>query len=394
MEKKTLFGALAMCAVMLSGCDQSAKIREALAARAGQAKPYKTMKVATANRELNTTYSASIQGRQDISIYPQVGGTLQQLLVTEGQRVSKGQTLFIIDQVPYRAALKTAQANLRAAEAGLATANLTLSSKKTLREQGVISEFELQTAENAQLTASASVEQAKAAVENAQNSLNYTVVKSPANGVVGTLPYRQGSLVGSAMAQPLTTVSDNNEMYVYFSLNENQVLELSRKYGSLEAATKNFPAVQLRLSDGSVYEHSGKVETISGIVDKTTGSVSLRAVFANPNHILQSGASGAVIIPKTYDNVIVIPQGACFQRQNKHYVYKVEKTTEDVDIYAADGSKTRGKAWVANSAIIEIEPNSNGKEYIVHSGLNVGDEIIAEGAGMVREGDQVKKEEK
>ncbi|MCF0182839.1 MAG: efflux RND transporter periplasmic adaptor subunit [Bacteroidaceae bacterium] len=352
------------------------------------------MKVATANRELNTTYSASIQGRQDISIYPQVGGTLQQLLVTEGQRVSKGQTLFIIDQVPYRAALKTAQANLRAAEAGLATANLTLSSKKTLREQGVISEFELQTAENAQLTASASVEQAKAAVENAQNSLNYTVVKSPANGVVGTLPYRQGSLVGSAMAQPLTTVSDNNEMYVYFSLNENQVLELSRKYGSLEAATKNFPAVQLRLSDGSVYEHSGKVETISGIVDKTTGSVSLRAVFANPNHILQSGASGAVIIPKTYDNVIVIPQGACFQRQNKHYVYKVEKTTEDVDIYAADGSKTRGKAWVANSAIIEIEPNSNGKEYIVHSGLNVGDEIIAEGAGMVREGDQVKKEEK
>ncbi|MCF0188192.1 MAG: efflux RND transporter periplasmic adaptor subunit [Bacteroidaceae bacterium] len=391
MNKKSILGVLVVGTLVLSGCDQSGKIREALAARAGQAKPYKTMKVAEGTRELETTYSASIQGRQDINILPLVGGTLQEVLVTEGQRVSKGQSMFIIDQVPYKAALATAEANLKAAEAGLATANLTLSSKKTLREQGVISEYELLTAQNSQLTAAAAVEQAKAAVTNARNSLNYTVVKSPANGVVGTLPYRQGALVSSAMAQPLTTVSDNNEMYVYFSMNENQILSLSRKFGSREAAIKNFPTVKLRLSDGSVYETEGRVETISGVVDKTTGSVSLRAVFANPNHILQSGASGAVIIPEVYENMIVIPQSAVFQRQDKYYVYKVTQTKEDVDIYAADGTKSRGKAWVANGALIKVMPGNNGKEYIVTSGLTAGEEIIAEGAGMAREGDQVQK---
>ena len=391
MNKKSILGVLVVGTLVLSGCDQSGKIREALAARAGQAKPYKTMKVAEGTRELETTYSASIQGRQDINILPQVGGTLQEVLVTEGQRVSVGQSMFIIDQVPYKAALATAEANLKAAEAGLATANLTLSSKQTLREQGVISEYELQTAQNSQLTAAAAVEQAKAAVTNARNSLNYTVVKSPANGVVGTLPYRQGALVSSAMAQPLTTVSDNNEMYVYFSMNENQILSLSRKFGSREAAIQNFPKVKLRLSDGSVYENEGRVETISGVVDKTTGSVSLRAVFANPNHILQSGASGAVIIPEVYENMIVIPQSAVFQRQDKYYVYKVTQTKEDVDIYAADGTKSRGKAWVANGALIKVMPGNNGKEYIVTSGLTPGEEIIAEGAGMAREGDQVQK---
>lgn len=393
MNRKNILGALAATAVItLSSCGGGGMDAKAvMAARMGAAKPYKTMKVETGTRQLTNTYSASIQGRQDINIFPQVGGTLQELLVTEGQRVSKGQTMFIIDQVPYKAALLTAEANLKAAEAQLATANLTLSSKKTLREQGVISEYELQTAQNSQLTSAAAVEQAKAAVINAQNNLGYTVVKSPANGVVGTLPYRQGALVSSAMSQPLTTVSDNNEMYVYFSMNENKVLEMSRLNGSLEAATKNMPAVKLQLSDGSIYELEGKVESISGVVDKSTGSVSLRAVFANPGHILQSGASGTVIIPVTYSDVVVIPQSATFRRQDKTYVYKVEMSKEDVDIYGDDGSKTQGKALVAKSAIIEVEPNSNGTEYIVKSGLAAGEEIIAEGAGMVREGDQVKK---
>lgn len=387
--RQTFLGALFLCALTLGSCSMEETVRAKLAARAGAAKSYKTLKVSTDDCELTTSYSASIQGRQDVNIMPQVGGQLQQILVKEGQRVSKGQTMFIIDQVSYRASLSTAQANLKAAETNLATANLTLTSKTTLREQQVISEFELQTAKNAQLSALANVEQAKAAVVNAQNSLNYTVVKSPANGVVGSFPYRVGALVSPQMQTPLTTVSDNNEMYVYFSVAERKVMEMIRKAGSAEKAVTEMPAIQLRLSDGSIYEMTGKVETISGVVDKNTGSVSIRSSFANPNHILQSGGSGRVLIPTKYKNVIMIPQSAVFQRQDKFYVYKV--TQQEADIYDADGNVSRGKAWVANSAIIEIEPNHDGINYIVTKGLKVGEEIIAEGAGLVKEGDQIKK---
>lgn len=334
---------------------------------------FKTTKVVKKDVALESKYSATIRGRQDIEVYPQVSGTLQRLCVTEGQKVSKGQTLFIIDQVPYQAALNTASAALKAAQAQEATAQLTLESRQQLFDQQIVSEYDLQTAKNALLSAKASVAQAEAQVVNARNSLSYTVVKSPANGVVGTLPYRQGALVGPSIPQALTTVSDNNQMYVYFSITEAQLLEMARNSGSVEKAIAAMPSLQLQLVDGSLYETTGVVESASGVVDRSTGSVQLRAVFDNPNHMLHSGSTGNVIVPVEHKDVLVVPAASVVQTQDKHKVYTIDK----------DG--------IAHSQIISILPQNNGKEFIVTGGLTEGTEIVAEGAGMVKENQQVKK---
>lgn len=328
---------------------------------------YAVMTIATTNREIPSNYSATIRGRQDIDIYPQVSGTIFELCVNEGQTVSKGQSLFIIDQVPYKAALQTAEANVAAAKAGVATAQLTYDSKKELYAKNVVSQFDLLTAENTLLTAKAQLAQAEAQRVNAANNLSYTVVKAPANGVVGTLPYRVGALVSASIPQPLTTVSDNSDMYVYFSMTENQLLNLTRQYGSIANTLKNMPDVQLVLNDGSVYDQTGRIESISGVIDTSTGSVQLRAVFPNKSGLLHSGGAGSVIVPNIHKDCVVVPQVATFELQNKVYVYKVE-----------DGK--------AVSSMIDVEKINNGKEYIVKSGLTPGDVIVAEGVGLLREG--------
>ena len=325
------------------------------------------MTIATTDREIPSNYSATIRGRQDIAIYPQVSGTISELRVTEGQSVSKGQTLFIIDQVPYKAALQTAEANVAAAKASVATAQLTYDSKKELFAKSVVSQYDLSTAENTLLTAKAQLAQAEAQRVNAANNLSYTVVKAPANGMVGTLPYRVGALVSASMPQPLTTVSDNSEMYVYFSMTENQLLNLTRKYGSIANTLKNMPDIQLQLNDGSIYDQTGRIESISGIIDSSTGSVQLRAAFPNKGGLLHSGGAGSIILPVNYTDCIVVPQVATFELQDKVYVYKV-----------VDGKAT--------SSMIDVEKINNGREYIVKSGLVPGDVIVAEGVGLLREG--------
>ncbi|MUU01856.1 efflux RND transporter periplasmic adaptor subunit [Alistipes sp.] len=328
---------------------------------------YGVTTIATTDREIQSNYSATIRGRQDIDIYPQVSGTISELRVTEGQSVSKGQTLFIIDQVPYKAALQTAEANVAAAKASVATAQLTYDSKKVLFAKSVVSQYDLSTAENTLLTAKAQLAQAEAQRVNAANNLSYTVVKAPANGMVGTLPYRVGALVSASMPQPLTTVSDNSEMYVYFSMTENQLLNLTRKYGSIANTLKNMPDIQLQLNDGSIYDQTGRIESISGIIDTSTGSVQLRAAFPNKGGLLHSGGAGSIILPVNYTDCIVVPQVATFELQDKVYVYKV-----------VDGKAT--------SSMIDVEKINNGREYIVKSGLVPGDVIVAEGVGLLREG--------
>ena len=328
---------------------------------------YAVMTIATTDREIPINYSATIRGRQDIAIYPQVSGTIFELCVNEGQTVSKGQPLFIIDQVPYKAALQTAEANVAAAKAGVATAQLTYDSKKELYAKNVVSQYDLLTAENTLLTAKAQLAQAEAQRVNAANNLSYTVVKAPANGVVGTLPYRVGALVSASISKPLTTVSDNSDVYVYFSMTENQLLNLTRQYGSIANTLKNMPDVRLVLNDGSVYDRTGRIESISGVIDTSTGSVQLRAVFPNADGLLHSGGAGSVIVPNIHKDCVVVPQVATFDLQNKVYVYKVE-----------DGKAT--------SSMIDVEKINNGREYIVKSGLTPGDVIVAEGVGLLREG--------
>ena len=365
MNLKSMTALGIMVAGMLSSCNKSSQMQMPSA-------NFETMSVKAQDVTMTDKYTATIRGRQDIDIMPQVGGTLWKLCVTEGESVKAGQTLFIIDQVPYKAALNTAEAALNAAKAQQATAQLNYDSRKTLFDQKIISDIDLQTAYNSLQTAKAQVAQCEAQVVNAKNNLSYTVVKSPSNGVVGTLPYRQGALVGPSMQQALTTVSDNSQMYVYFSITEAKLLEMAREYGSIETAIDTMPDVKLTLVDGSEYTYPGKVESISGVVDRSTGTVQLRAVFDNRDKLLHSGSTGAVVIPSVYKNRIVIPTTATVQMQDKYKVYTVDKDN------------------IAHEQLVTIEQQSDGKSYIIKEGLKEGDVVVAVGAGMVRDGQNVK----
>lgn len=332
---------------------------------------FQTMKVINSDKEFTTSYSATIRGKQDIDIYPQVSGTIEKLYVTEGQKVRKGQLLFIIDQVPYKAALQTALADIEVAEAALATAELTYKSNQDLYAEQVISEYSLMTSKNSYLTAKAQLTQAQAQETTARNNLSYTEVRSPSDGVVGALPYRAGSLVSPSIPQPLTTISDNSSMFVYFSMTENQLLDLTRQYGDMDEALKGMPSVELRLNDNSLYSEKGVIESVSGVIDRQTGTAIARVVFPNQGRLLHSGASGSVIIPNVYKNCIVIPQEATVRLQDKTVVYKV-----------VDGK--------AVSTLITVSKINDGREYVVLDGLKVGDEIVASGAGLLRDGVTVK----
>lgn len=371
MEKRNfLIHAIVVCIVcgtFLASCSQENKSGDV-----AQTSSYKFFKVKRDSCNLSQSYSATIRGRQDVAIVPQVSGTITKVLVEEGQHVKEGQVMFVIDQVPFLAALRTAKANVQAAKAQLATAKLDFESNKELFEKDVISQFTLSTSENAYLTAKAALEQALAAEINASNSLNYTEVKSPTDGFVGNLPYRVGALVSPQIQEPLTTVSDNSEMWVYFSMTENQLLSLSRAYRSMEEAVASMPPVGLRLKDGMVYDKEGRIESISAVIDRSTGTVTCKAVFENHDGMLHSGLSGNIVVTKTYKDVLIIPQGATVRQQNKYIVYKV------------------GKDGMAESVLVDVEPISDGKRFIVLSGLKEGDEILADGAGLIRPGTKLK----
>ncbi|MGK4214358.1 efflux RND transporter periplasmic adaptor subunit [Bacteroides sp. AF20-13LB] len=335
------------------------------------------MTVATGSVEIKESYSASIQGRQDIDIYPQVSGRIVKLCITEGQQVHKGQLLFIIDQVPYQAAWQKAKADVRAAEAQAKTARLEWESKKQLFSKQVVSEYDLTTAQNALDMAEATLEQMKALELNARNNLSYTEVRSPADGVTGTLPYREGTLVSSSMSTPLTTISDNSEMYVYFSMTENSLRALFRQYGSSDGIIRQMPPLSLMLNDGTLYTCHGRIESISGVINRQTGTVSVRSAFPNPDRLLLSGGIGNIILPHKEAQAIVIPQTATTELQDKILAYKV----------ATDAHS--GKATVT-SVELTVEKLNDGKTYIVRSGLNAGDVIVTEGAGLLRDGMQIK----
>ena len=358
MKKSPLF-VVSVCLSLLFSCSNQQ--------RSVTGAHYKTLTVELSKQTLKTDYSATIRGRQFVEIRPQVSGIITEIKINEGDIVRKGQTLFVIDQVPYKAALETAEANVKNAEAKLATSKLTAESKEELFKENVVSEFDLQTARNDLAEAEAVLAQAKADEINARNNLSYTEVKSPVNGVASMIPYRVGALVSSSITEPLVTVSDDEKVYAYFSLAENQIIDLIQQYGSLQKALDGMPEVSLKMGNGKPYQHKGKINAISGTVDESTGAVSLRAEFSNPERLLRNGGSGTVVLPTTMDDVIVIPQAATYELQNKIFVYKV-----------IDG-KTQ-------SAAIQVFRLNNGTDYVVESGLEPGDVIIAEGVGLLREG--------
>lgn len=356
-----LFTGLALCA-----CSKSPATQENVT--------YKTLTVKNENITLKSEYTARLQGCQVVEIRPQVSGLIQRICIGEGQKVHKGQTLFVIDQVPYKAALAEATANVKSAEASLATAKLKLESVKVLREKNVVQDYDLSTARNEYAAAKAALAQARAKETNARNDLSYTEVKSPVDGVAGMIAYRVGALVNSSISTPLVTVSDNSRMYAYFSLTESQVTELTEQYGSPDAFIERMPAVSLRMSNGKEYADSGRIAAVSGIVTDGTGAVTIRADFPNGKQLLHSGGSATVIVPTRKSNCIVIPQEATYELQNKTFVYKV-----------VDGK--------AQSAPVELFRLNDGRQYVVEKGLQPGDVIIAEGAGLMKEGAAVETQD-
>ncbi len=331
------------------------------------AKEYKTLTVVQGNSIIDSRYSASLRAEQFVDIRPQISGVITEIAIKEGAQVKRGETLFVIDQVPYRAALDVAKANVASATSALGTAKLNAESGKELFDEGVISNNEYQTLRNTQANAEASLALAKAQETSAANDLSYTVVKSPLNGVAGMINYRVGALVSSSITDPLLTVSNNSQIYAYFSISESALISLIQQYGSSDSLMSNMNDVTLQLNNGTTYEHTGRVDAISGVIDQSTGTVSVRAIFDNPELLLRDGGNGTLVIPTNYENEIVIPQIATYEIQNKIFVYKV-----------IDGK--------AVSYQIEVLPINNGREYVVKNGLQLGDVIIAEGAGLVREG--------
>ncbi len=327
--------------------------------------------IGTSNAALETTYPATIKGIQDVEVRPKVSGFITKVCVHEGETVAAGQTLFTIDSETYAAAVRSAAAAVNTAKAQMNTAKLTYQNNKKLYDSKIIGEYELSTAANSYATAQAQVAQAEAALASAKEQLAWCTVKSPAAGVIGSLPFKVGALV-SASGQALTTVSNISTMEVFFSVSESQILSMSKTSGSVQAAIAAFPAVKLQLADGTIYSHPGKVVKMSGVIDENTGAISLIAHFSNPEKLLKSGGAGSIVVPNDQNNAIVIPQEACSQVQDKIFVYVVTKDNK------------------VKYTEIKVNPQDDGKNYIVTSGLNVGDRIVVKGITKLTDGQQIK----
>ena len=335
MKKQTFIAALPailLTAALFVSCSEEKQQRQ-------DAAQYQTMVVGRKDMTLEHQYSARMTGRQIVEVRPQVSGCITRILTGEGEAVRKGQTLFIIDQVPYRAALEMASAARKSAEARLATAKMNYENEMKLQEGQVVSDMSVETMRNALLEAEAALAQAKAQEVNARNNLSYTEVKSPVNGV-------------------------------YFSISENQVLNLITQYGSIAEFISKAPPVSLRMNNGQEYDQQGRISAVSGTVDTQTGAVTLRATFPNAGGLLHNGGSATIVVPTHRADCIVIPQEATYELQNRMFVYRV-----------VDG-KTKATA-------ITLFPQNNGREYIVEDGISVGDTIIAEGAGLLKDGIEV-----
>ena len=324
---------------------------------------YPVLEVGTSSTTMETTYPAVIKGVQDVQISPKVQGFITRINVKEGQTVGAGQVLFVIDNVTYQSQVRQAQASVNTAQASCNTAKLSFENSQKLYENKVIGDFELQSATNQYEQAKAGLAQAQAALASAKEMLSFCYVKSPAAGVVGTLPYKVGALVNTASV--LTTVSNNSSMEVYFSLTEKDALSMT------QSSLGEMPSVQLRLADGTIYSQEGKVTKMSGVIDASTGSVQVIALFPNPEKMLKSGGSGTIIIPHSNSAAIVIPQSCVSEVQNKKFVYILQKDNK------------------VKYTEIKVDPQNDGNNYIVTEGLKVGDKYVTNGITKLSDGMEI-----
>ena len=336
---------------------------------AGNVKEYQVAELQPQPATLYKDYPTTLQGQQTVEIRPKIAGYIEDILVDEGAYVKKGQLLFRLNAADIQASVRSAEAQVKVAEAEVIAAKINLEKTKPLVDKDIISKFDLQSVESVVKAREAQLAQANANLENARANLQYTLITSPTDGIIGNFPYRVGSLVSSAIVQPLTTVSNTSEMHAYFSMNEKEFLALTKglKGENLRQKLATMPDVLLVQADQSLYQHPGRIETASGLVDQQTGAVNIRASFPNGESILRSGGSGLVRIPQQMDSSIVIPQKAAYELQGKHFVYLV-----------GDDNK------VHNTEIDVITGNLK-DSYIVTSGLKPGDKIVSDGIGSLKD---------
>lgn len=362
---------------ILASCGGKDEKAAQAAAAAGEPQPYPVFAVNTQSTTLDSDYPATIEGIENVDIRPKVDGFIERIYVDEGAVVRKGQLLFTINAPQYEQQVRTASAAISSAEADVNAAQLQVNKTKPLVDKDIISKYELESAQLTLQSRRAALAQAKAALVNAKVNLGYTRITSPVDGVVGSLPFKTGSLVSGTSAQPLTTISNTSKVYAYFSLNEKQLLDFSTIYKgkNLTEQMKNIPAVSLILADGTVYAQNGKIESINGQINTTTGSASLRATFPNANSILKNGASALVRIPQHISDVILIPQKSTTDLQGKKFVYLL-----------GDSAK------VVNTPV-EVMEITKGKFYVVTKGLKAGDKVVLEGFQSLKEGTKIKPQE-
>jgi membrane fusion protein (multidrug efflux system) len=363
--------------IIFTSCGGKNEKTAQAAAAASEPQPYPVFEVNTQSTILDSDYPATIQGIENVDIRPKVDGFIERIYVDEGAVVKKGQLLFAINAPQYEQLVRTANAAISSAEADVNAAQLQVNKTKPLVEKDIISKYELESAQLTLQSKRAMLAQAKATLVNAKVNLGYTKITSPVDGVVGTIPFKTGSLVSGTTAQPLTTVSNTAKVFAYFSLNEKQLLDFSNTYKgkTLNEQMKNIPAVGLVLADGSTYAQNGKIESINGQINTNTGSATLRATFPNPISLLKNGASASVRIPQHLEDVILIPQKSTMDMQGKKFVYVL-----------GDSAK------VINTEI-QVMKMTRGNFYIVTHGLKVGDKVVLEGFQSLRDGTKIKPQE-
>ena len=359
-------------ALVVSACGGGGADEEKAGAQ--QAAAYPVIEIEARTTTIYSTYPATIEGQQNIEIRPKVEGFIERIFVDEGATVRKGQDLFLINAPQFEQEARSARAAVQIAQANVNSAQMEVNKVRPLVEKNIISKYQLESALFSLQSQEAQLAQAKATLANASTNVGYTRITSPVNGVIGTLPYKIGSLVSSNTPLPLTTVSNVSNIFAYFSINEKQVLEIAGNFGGPSTIDKlaAMPPVSLILANGTEYKHPGKIETTGGLINTATGSISVRATFPNPGNLIRSGSSGSVKIPITIDSAIVIPQKATYEIQGKKFAY----------IVAEDGS--------ISSKAVAVMDNDDGKFYIVEDGLAKGDRVVIDGLATLRDGITIK----
>jgi membrane fusion protein (multidrug efflux system) len=335
-----------------------------------QVKNYSVLTMVPKSVTVHQDFPATIKGQRVIEIRPMISGYLQEIYVNEGDHVKKGQLLFKINNPQYEQEVLTAKASINSAVANVNSAKMEIEKVKPLVEKQIVSDFRLQSAELTLQTKEAALEQAKVTLANAQTNLNYTVLKSPQDGIIGMIPYKTGALVGSNSSEALTTLSDITEVFAYFSWNEKQLLDLlSDSHGvTIEEKMKNIPPATLILSNNAKYPLTGRVEMASGLISTETGTATFKAVFSNPLGLIRSGSSATISIPEVKDSILIVPQSATYELQNKRFVFIV------------------GQDSKVTAVPIISSPSDDGQYFFVSKGLKAGDRIVIEGVSSLRDG--------